>query len=111
MGELSEQLKKYMAEASPEQLKKDFFNAECRSRGIDPTLPNAKRFLKRMKRKERWDIRWPYVSLGLNAFCCIIFFTCLGAAIVDRAWTWCVFDIVWGLYFMLKVILNAREIW
>ena len=48
--DLLEQLEKHFNETPKEVLEQEFFEIECKTRGIDHTLPNAKQILKRQNR-------------------------------------------------------------
>lgn len=58
MGELSNQLKDYLENTSPEQQEKDWFNVCCKVEGIDPDDPDAKKKLKKIQRKRKWEPIW-----------------------------------------------------
>ena len=58
MGELSNQLKDYLENTSPEQQEKDWFNVCCKVEGIDPDDPKAKKKLKKIQRKRNWAPIW-----------------------------------------------------
>lgn len=111
MGSLSDQLKKYLSETPREQVEKDLFEFECNWYGIDKNDVNAKRKIKRKKRKERWQRKQPKIILGLNAFCASIMFMSLGSCLVRGRWVWSIFSLIWGIVFMHKVINKAKELW
>lgn len=54
MGELSNQLKDYLENTSPEQQEKDWFNVCCKVEGIDPNDPDAEKKLRKIQRKYAW---------------------------------------------------------
>ena len=58
MGELSNQLKNYLENTSPEQQEKDWFDVCCKVEGIHPNDPAAKKKLKRIQRKYNWRHIW-----------------------------------------------------
>ena len=79
MGELSNQLKNYFETTSKEQQEKDFFEICCKIEGIDSTLPNAKKLLKRKQMKDKFLYRiFPKIIIILLALCSIICFIATG---------------------------------
>lgn len=62
MGNLTEQLKEYLENTSPEQQEKDWFNILCKVEHIDPNDPKAKKKLKRIQRKRRWAPVWQLIK-------------------------------------------------
>ena len=55
MGQLTDQLKEYLENTSPEQQEKDWFNVCCTVEGIDPNDPGARRKLNKINRKRKWE--------------------------------------------------------
>lgn len=49
-----EELQKYLDETPKDVLDQVYFQATCEVEGIDPTLPNAKKLLKKMQRRNMW---------------------------------------------------------
>lgn len=76
MGEFSNQLKNYFETTSEEQQEKDFFEICCKIEGIDSTLPNAKKLLKRKQRKDKFLYKTLpkiiIILLGLGSIVCFI---------------------------------------
>lgn len=62
MGQLTEQLKDYLENTSPEQQEKDWFNVCCKVEGIDPNDPKAKKKLKKIECKRRWAPVWQFIK-------------------------------------------------
>ena len=57
-----ESLKKYLDETPKDVLDQVYFQAACEVEGIDPTLPNAKKLLKKMQRRHMWKHKiWPKI--------------------------------------------------
>lgn len=57
-----EELNKYLNETPKDVLDQDFFRAACEVEGIDPTLPNAKKLLKKKQRRDMWKYKiWPKI--------------------------------------------------
>lgn len=57
-----EELQKYLDETPKDVLEQDFFQATCEVEGIDPTLPNAKKLLKKKQRRNMWKYKiWPKI--------------------------------------------------
>lgn len=52
-----EEWKKYLNETPKDVLDQDFFRATCEVEGIDPTLPNAKKLLKKKQRRDMWKYK------------------------------------------------------
>lgn len=79
MGELSNQLKNYLETTSKEQQEKDFFEICCKIEGIDPSLSNAKKLLKRKQRKDKFLYKiFPKIIVILLALCSIVCFITTG---------------------------------
>lgn len=55
------ELQKYFDETPKDVLDQNFFQAECEVEGIDPTLPNAKKLLKKKQRRNMWYKIWPKI--------------------------------------------------
>ena len=56
------ELQKHLDETPKDVLEQEFFQATCEVEGIDPTLPNAKKLLKKMQRKNMWKYKiWPKI--------------------------------------------------
>lgn len=56
------ELQKYLDETPKDVLDQDFFRASCEVEGIDPTLPNAKKLLKKKQRRNMWKYKiWPKI--------------------------------------------------
>lgn len=73
-NKMVEELKKYLDETPKDVLDQDFFQATCEVEGIDPTLPNAKKLLKKKQRRNKWKYKiWPKIIntslLILAVFC------------------------------------------
>lgn len=66
MGNLTDQLKEYLENTSPEQQEKDWFNVLCKVERIDPNDPKAKKKLKRIQRKRRWASIWQFIKETLS---------------------------------------------
>ena len=61
-SKMIEELKKYLDETPKDVLEQDFFRASCEVEGIDPTLPNAKKLLKKKQRRNMWKYKiWPKI--------------------------------------------------
>lgn len=57
-----EELKKYLDETPKDVLDQEFFQVSCEVYGIDPTLPNAKKLLKKKQRRNMWKYKiWPKI--------------------------------------------------
>lgn len=52
-----EELKKYLDETPKDVLDQDYFQTTCEIEGIDPTLPNAKKLLKKKQRRNMWKYK------------------------------------------------------
>lgn len=56
------ELQKHLDEIPKDVLEQEFFQATCEVEGIDPTLPNAKKLLKKMQRRNMWKHKiWPKI--------------------------------------------------
>lgn len=61
-SKMIEELKKYLDETPKDVLDQEFFRATCEVEGIDPTLPNAKKLLKKKQRRDMWKYKiWPKI--------------------------------------------------
>ena len=62
MEQLLESLKKHLNETPREVLEQEFFEIDCKMEGIDHTLPNARKLLKRKKCINKWKYKvWPTI--------------------------------------------------
>jgi len=79
MGELSNQLKEYLENTSPEQQEKDWFNVCCKVEGIDPDDPNAEKKLRKIQRKRKWAPIWQMFKeiFSLTAGAQLIMWSCM----------------------------------
>lgn len=79
MGELSNQLKDYLENTSPEQQEKDWFNVCCKVEGINPDDPDAKKKLKKIQCKRNWAHIWQMTKemFSLVAGAQLIMWSCM----------------------------------
>lgn len=69
MGEMLEQLEKYFEETPQEVQDQHFHEIMCDIYGIDHTLPNAKKLLKRKQRRYKWRNNiWPHIRNVIIVF-------------------------------------------
>lgn len=109
MGELTEQLKKYLHETSKEQLEKDFFEIECLIHDVDPNTSNAHKLLRKVKRRLYWKSLLPTIQLYVDATCAVLLFICAGSCIAGNMLPWAFFNIFWGMWFLCKVINKTKK--
>lgn len=111
MGQLSEQLKEYLDNATPEQLEEDWFKVQCVIRGINPELPDADKQLKKLIRKEKWECRIPSIRLGIDVITTSILYMASGTALSEGYFGLFVVNLFLGSYFMHKTLKDSRRIW
>lgn len=74
MEQLLENLKKHLKETPREVLEQEFFEIDCKMEGIDHTLPNARKLLKRKKRINKLKYKvWPTIR---NTACWMLSLWC-----------------------------------
>lgn len=111
MGHLSDQLKKYLEETPKEQIEKDFFNIECHLHDIDPYMPEAKKLLKKMKRKAKWGRKVPSIRLTVDIVTTSLLYMGTGMMLVQKEWWLFALNLICGSYFMYKTLKDSRETW
>ena len=111
MGELHDQLKKYLKETPKEEIDRHFFEFECHYYGIDENDPCAKHKIKRKHLKEKWIRHWPRIIVLIDSFCCSIFFLSSGSHLERGCFGLASIELVFGILFIYKTVKRAKELW
>lgn len=111
MAKLSEQLREYLDNATPEQLEKDYFKIQCYLHDINESDPDAKKLLKKAIRKEKWGHRIPMIRLTVDIVTTSLLYIGAGMTLVQKEWWLFALNLICGSYFMYKTLKDSRETW
>ena len=109
MGQLSDQLKEYLENTSPEQQENDWFNVCCTVEGIDPKDPDAKRKLNKINRKRKWESSIPSIDkIAIDIFISLLFMvSCI--PLIAGKYLWFVVVYILGFLFLELRLYMERE--
>ena len=109
MGQLSDQLKEYLDNTSPEQQEKDWFNISCKVEGIDPNDPDAKKKLNKINRKRKWESIIPSIDkIAIDIFISLLFMvSCI--PLLAGKYLWFVVIYILGFLFLELRLYMERE--
>ena len=109
MGQLSDQLKEYLDNTSPEQQEKDWFNISCQVEGIDPNDPDAKKKLNKINRKRKWESIIPSIDkIAIDIFISLLFIvSCI--PLLAGKYLWFAVVYILGFLFLELRLYMERE--
>ena len=109
MGQLTDQLKEYLENTSPEQQEKDWFDVCCQVEGIDPNDPKAKGKLNKINRKRKWESIIPSIDkIAIDIFISLLFMvSCI--PLIAGKYLWFAVVYILGFLFLELRLYMERE--
>ena len=112
MGELANQLKKYLEETPKEIQEQHFFEIACKIQNIDPSLPNAKRLLWWKQFKEKFLYTFlPVFIFAVRLFFMVAAFMVTGIGVITLNYLVVIIASVLGAYLLIKLLYSVKELW
>lgn len=112
MGELSNQLKKYLEETPKEIQEQHFFEIACKIQNIDPSSPNAKRLLWWKQFKEKFLYTFlPVFIFVVRLFFMVATFMLTGIGIITLNYLVVIIASILGAYLLIKLLYSVKELW